>query len=60
MLERVGCKLITVHGRRIQDKKQQTQEPNYDAIKCLKKYVRLPMIANGGVSGIKEAIKILT
>lgn len=60
MLERVGCKLITVHARRIQDKKQMTQEPNYYAIKQLKKYVQLPMIANGGVSGIKEAIRILT
>lgn len=59
MLERAGCKLVTVHGRRIQDKKQQTEQCNFDAIRELKKYVRIPIIANGGCSSIKDAIRIL-
>ena len=59
MLQDAGCALLTVHGRTKEEKKDRTGEVNFDGIKRIKAALRIPVIANGGVSSKEDADLIM-
>ena len=48
-LEDLGIDLLTVHGRTKEQKSQNCGKCNWDAIKEIKKLVKIPVISNGGL-----------
>ncbi len=55
--ERVGADALTIHGR---TKKQGFKgEPDLDAIKEVKKAIKIPVIGNGGIYSVKDAKKMI-
>lgn len=53
-IEAAGADFITVHGRRRSTRS--SQPVNLDAIKLLKEHATVPMIANGDVFSLKDAL----
>lgn len=51
--EKMGCDLITVHGRLRNQKNE--GKPNLDAIKLVKEHVSIPVFGNGGVESLEQA-----
>ena len=57
VLEDAGADMITVHGRT--KDKIYAGEPDYQAIADVKKAVKIPVVANGGIFSVKDAEKML-
>lgn len=49
MIEKAGCKLLTVHGRTILQRGQNTGYVSYEHIAAVKKALSVPVVSNGGV-----------
>ncbi|KAH3761758.1 FMN-linked oxidoreductases superfamily protein [Pelomyxa schiedti] len=55
MLEAAGCKLLAVHGRQKSDLRPDTP-PDWPAIGKIVEQMKIPVIANGGVKTLEDAI----
>jgi tRNA-dihydrouridine synthase 4 len=53
--EHVGVAWITVHGR---TPAQRGQPANYDAIRLVKESVSVPVVANGDIKSVDDAIRV--
>ena len=53
-LEELGINVLTVHGRTKEQKSQNCGKCNWDAIKEIKKLVKIPVIANGGLGTFED------
>ena len=58
-LEDLGIDILTVHGRTKEQKAQNCGKCNWDAIKEIKKLVKIPVIANGGLQSFEDIDKCL-
>ena len=58
-LEDLGIDVLTVHGRTKEQKSQKCGKCNWDAIKEIKKLVKIPVIANGGLENFDDIDKCL-
>ena len=56
-LEDLGISVLTVHGRTKEQKSQKCGKCNWDAIKEIKKLVKIPVIANGGLGTFEDIDK---
>ncbi len=56
-LEDLGISILTVHGRTKEQKGQNCGKCNWDAIKEIKKIVKIPVIANGGLGNFEDIEK---
>ena len=56
-LEDLGISVLTVHGRTKEQKGQNCGKCNWDAIKEIKKLVKIPVIANGGLEKFEDIDK---
>jgi len=54
-LERAGCKLLTVHGRFLEQNKHLVGSCDWDAIRRIKQVVSIPVVANGGIATPDDA-----
>lgn len=54
-----GCDIIAIHGRRKDERGSKVKSADWDVIKNVVNSVRIPIIANGGVSSLEDAIKCL-
>eukprot|EP00922_Rhytidocystis_sp_ex-Travisia-forbesii_P022167 GHVS01032474.1.p1 GENE.GHVS01032474.1~~GHVS01032474.1.p1 ORF type:complete len:287 (+),score=4.42 GHVS01032474.1:28-888(+) len=59
-LEARGVSLICVHGRTKDQKSQLTGECDWDIIKLVKQRCSVPIIANGGIECLEDAIRCLS
>jgi tRNA-dihydrouridine synthase 1 len=46
--------MVTVHGRLKEHNKERIVAANYDIIKKVKQTLKIPVIANGGISTFKD------
>jgi len=51
--------MITVHGRLKEHNKERIVAANYDIIKRIKQTVKIPVVANGGISTFQDVEKSL-
>jgi tRNA-dihydrouridine synthase len=58
MLEEAGCSLLTVHGRQ-RDRALHHAPANWSAILAVREALRIPVMANGGVSSLASAEECL-
>ena len=58
-LEDLGISVLTVHGRTKEQKSQNCGKCNWDAIKEIKKLVKIPVIANGGLENFDDIDRCL-
>lgn len=58
MIEEAGCSLLTVHGRQ-RCRELHHAPANWSAIRTVKEALRIPVIANGGVSSRAQAEECL-
>ncbi len=49
MIEKAGCKLLTVHGRTKEQNKQKVGSCDWKIIRKIKQTLTIPVVANGGV-----------
>jgi tRNA-dihydrouridine synthase 1 len=53
-IEAAGASMVTVHGRLKEHNKERIVAANYDIIKKVKQTLKIPVIANGGISTFKD------
>lgn len=53
-IEKAGAALLTVHGRTREHNKQTVGPANYQIIKKIKETLKIPVIANGGISTFED------
>lgn len=53
-IEAAGASMVTVHGRLKEHNKERIVAANYDIIKKIKQTLKIPVIANGGISTFKD------
>eukprot|EP01041_Mallomonas_annulata_P012477 gene12477-26247_t len=58
-LEQTGIKMITVHGRTVEQNKLFTGSVDWEIIRKIKEMVNIPVIANGGISCYNDIEKCL-
>lgn len=58
-IEDCGVSMITVHGRLATQNKQFTGQVDWDIIRKIKQTVRIPVVANGGISCRDDALRCL-
>lgn len=54
-----GCQMLAVHGRTRDQKGKPPPPANWDAIREIKRYLRIPLVANGGISNYNDAEECL-
>lgn len=59
MLEAAGCSLLAVHGRTREMKDATINPANWDYIKAVKSALRIPVLGNGGVLNLKDALSLM-
>jgi len=59
MIESCGVQLLTVHGRTVNQNKLFTGQADWEIIKKIKKSLRIPVVANGGISSRRDAVRCL-
>ena len=58
-VEKLGVKMITVHGRTKRNLKQNTSGANWDLIRRVKEACSIPVIANGGIGSADDVRRCL-
>jgi tRNA-dihydrouridine synthase len=58
-IEDCGVSMLTVHGREIISNKTLIGAANWDIIRQVKQTVKIPVIANGGISSYTDALRCL-
>jgi tRNA-dihydrouridine synthase len=58
-IEATGVQLLTIHGRTVDNSKLYIGPCDWDIIKKVKETLRIPVIANGGISSRSDAIRCL-
>lgn len=58
-MEKCGVQMITVHGRYVTQRKQYTGAVDWDIIKLVKQAVNIPIVANGGIGNLGDALNCL-
>ena len=53
-IEAAGASMVTVHGRLKEHNKERIVAANYDIIRRIKQTLKIPVIANGGISTYKD------
>ena len=59
IIEESGCSLLTVHGRTKEQNKQKVGKCDWEIIKKIKKVMKIPVYANGGIYNYEDAIQCL-
>jgi len=59
IIEDAGCSLLTVHGRTKEQNKQKVGKCDWEMIKKIKRAVKIPVYANGGIYNYEDAVKCL-
>eukprot|EP00457_Paulinella_chromatophora_P007003 gb/GEZN01007023.1/.p1 GENE.gb/GEZN01007023.1/~~gb/GEZN01007023.1/.p1 ORF type:complete len:423 (-),score=60.45 gb/GEZN01007023.1/:206-1474(-) len=59
MLQQAGCQLLTVHGRTKEQNKQTIGSCNFQVIRRIKKELKIPIFANGGVGCLADVGRIM-
>jgi tRNA-dihydrouridine synthase 1 len=57
MLERAGASLIAVHGRTREQKDTTKYRADWDAIRAVKRAVSVPVLANGNIATLQDALE---
>ncbi|KAE8721561.1 tRNA-dihydrouridine(16/17) synthase [Hibiscus syriacus] len=55
MLEEAGCSLLAVHGRTRDEKDGKKFRADWNAIRAVKKELRIPILANGNIRHMEDA-----
>lgn len=58
-IEDCGVSMLTVHGRTVENAKLYVTEADWDIIGKIKQAVRIPVVANGGISCRADALECL-
>lgn len=58
-LVEAGCQMLVVHGRTKEMNKQRCKEADWESIKVIKGLLNIPVIANGGMANMDEAMECL-
>lgn len=53
-IEKVGVKVLAVHGRTKEEKGNNVKYSNWDAIRMIKSIVNIPVISNGGIERYED------
>ncbi|XP_078442465.1 FMN-linked oxidoreductases superfamily protein [Wolffia australiana] len=59
MLEEAGCSLLAVHGRTRDEKDGKKIRANWAAIRAVKNSLKIPVLANGNIRHVEDAIDCL-
>ncbi|XXQ34048.1 tRNA-dihydrouridine(16/17) synthase [NAD(P)(+)] [Plasmodiophora brassicae] len=54
LLQRSGCSMLTVHGRRKENVGENVGACDWDAIRMIKESVDIPVVANGGIGRFED------
>lgn len=58
-IEEKGASMLTVHGRTRMQNKDLVGRANWSMIRCIKRLVNIPVVANGGVSNFRDLRKCM-
>eukprot|EP01033_Poteriospumella_lacustris_P017528 gene17528-12539_t len=58
-IENCGVSMLTVHGRLVTQNKQLTGQVDWGIIRKIKQTVGIPVVANGGIETLEEAMNCL-
>jgi len=59
VLQESGCAMLTVHGRTREHIKDKIGACDWEMIRHVKQAVRIPVIANGGIGSLNDALRCL-
>eukprot|EP00252_Welwitschia_mirabilis_P009105 TRINITY_DN21421_c0_g1_i1.p1 TRINITY_DN21421_c0_g1~~TRINITY_DN21421_c0_g1_i1.p1 ORF type:complete len:409 (+),score=69.05 TRINITY_DN21421_c0_g1_i1:56-1282(+) len=59
MLEEAGCSLLAIHGRTREQKDGKSVRADWNAIRSVKKALRIPVLANGNIRHLEDAYHCL-